>query len=107
MDENYTPSNDKSIDCAEFFTHWGVNRPFDGGLFDRKDLVGIDPHHIWTIVNDDDGGELALPGIRHVNVIGFLTTDRPWTSKDLWVRYWAPHEDENFTDEQVIGPVPA
>ena len=95
MTKPYTPPTSGEIGEREFFDHWGVSQPEEGGLFEFSDVKDVDPHHVWTVVDDTRGGECALPGFHAVNVIGYVTTERVWTSKDISVAYWRPDEDVN------------
>jgi len=52
----------------------------DGGMIRSWDeLKSTSIYKIWSVVDGDDGGMYAMPGIHLVNNIGYLKTRKPWT----------------------------
>jgi len=37
---------------------------------------------VWTIVEDDNGGQIILAGLHLVNRMGYLITEKSWTSEE-------------------------
>jgi hypothetical protein len=46
-------------------------------------------NRVWTIVDGEDGDLIIIAGFRFVNRMGYLVTEKPWTSSDDYV------EEEN------------
>lgn len=74
--------------CSRFQpvkNHLDANAPFDGFMFETygDELAFVEeananrPLNVWTIVEDDDGGLVAVDGMHWVNRFGFIVTDLP------------------------------
>lgn len=46
-----------------------------------------DRNHIWTLVDDSEGGSGLLAGWHFVNRIGYYVTEEPWTDENEWIQY--------------------
>ena len=69
------------------------------------------PQHIWTWVDDGEGGSGLSAGWHFVNRLGYFVTEEPWTDENEWVqidtkpRTYVANENGDwweFHDEQVI-----
>lgn len=73
--ENPSWANDGEQGCL--FETYGVEWEF---------IRRQDEHHVWSYVQEDDGGLVLLAGIvNHLNPIGFLVTAKPWKSVHEYV----------------------
>lgn len=69
------------ISEADFHENWGVQVAATGDLLCFDDIQYFPEGKVWTIVasgDDDDGNWYAIPGIHHVNSLGYVTTLRRW-----------------------------
>lgn len=57
-----------------------INTPDGDTVYDSPPAV--DAHHVWTLVDGDDGGVLACAGWRVVNRIGYVVTAKAWNTGD-------------------------
>jgi len=59
---------------------YGIQRAATDDLF-IYDEVKLQPlHHVWTILEGDDGSLWACAGFHIVNKLGYITTERPWST---------------------------
>ena len=70
LDEKYTIMPGTDGDCLEF-----------------KEVQGVDPHHVWTLVDGDEGGQYAVPGFHFVNRFGYARTAQGWTDENEVLRW--------------------
>lgn len=69
----------------------GADGPFDGTMFEtfgeELDLVRErgGPNCIWTLVSGDEGREIIVAGMRHVNRLGYFITGIPWEDPTEYV----------------------
>lgn len=88
-DEAYQAPLAGTLSQSDFEQHWGVTRRNDGGLLSARDVLNHSIHHIWKVVDDGQGGHVALPGMTgdwqkgYGYVKGYILTDRPWMSEEL------------------------
>lgn len=67
----------------EFATQWGIVTHPRGNLFTYADVKDKPLNQVWSIIDcPDDDCWIASPGFHVVNVIGYITTTRPWTDGD-------------------------
>lgn len=59
----------------------------DYAMTDRPP-IGVDAKHVWTIVEGEQDYQYAVPGVQNVNVLGYIQTEKPWTTgaeEAVWV----------------------
>lgn len=73
----------------DFETAYGAIRPEEGaGAFSFEEVRHCDPHHVWSVVDGDDGNLWLLPGFRTVNALGdYVRSERPWHDDTLAFRW--------------------
>ena len=49
---------------------------------DQKFVQAINHHHVWSVVDGDDGGMYLCPGFRLVNLVLYVVTLVPWTDEE-------------------------
>ena len=69
-----------------------LNDECDRRVFQDLDPMYINDHHVWSIMESDDGNhEYLVPGYHRVNINGYVQTKKPWTDEDdasgLQVKY--------------------
>jgi hypothetical protein len=65
----------------EFHSLWGAQVAANGDLLCFEEVRHRPEYQVWTIVDsgdDGDGNWYAVPGIHHVNALGYVTTVRSW-----------------------------
>ena len=90
---------------AEFEQQYGSTTP-DDGYFEYEDVKDAPINHVWTVVEGDDEFECedgeyrsnlyALPGFHHVNRLGYIRTDKPWTDENIVAIYFDIVAFSNF-----------
>jgi hypothetical protein len=61
----------------------------------------LDYRNVWTIIesgDDEDGNWYADPGFHRVNVLGYVTSDTPWTD-DIAVAIYFLDDFDRDEDE--------
>ena len=79
------------ISEADFHDSWGVFTQESGDLFTYSEISNQPPSVVWTIVDSDgefDGNWYAIPGIHHVNCLGFVLTRRQWVDASIQAIYF-------------------
>jgi hypothetical protein len=73
----------------DFEAAYGAIRPEEGaGAFTFEQVRHSDPHHVWSVVEGDDGNLWLLPGFRTVNALGeYVRSERPWHDDALAFRW--------------------
>lgn len=75
--------SDEYISEDKFWDDWGVIQKSDGGMFDFDDVKDQPLERVWTIVDTgayEDENWYAMPGFHTVNKLGYIMTQREWTS---------------------------
>lgn len=94
----------ESIDYTTFeTTYQPIPAPSGSDLWQWSELDGIPTNRIWTAVEDEITS--AIPGVHHVNRIGYLVSTVPWPHENLDVDLTdpdAPVDDEE--DEEEAAP---
>ena len=70
----------REISETDFYEGWGAQVDATGDLLCFEEIRHRPEHAVWTIVDsgDDDGNWYAVPGIHHVNALGYITTAKAW-----------------------------
>jgi len=55
----------------------------------------IKPNHIWTVIEDDYGNFVIVPGKRLVNRMGYHITAEPWETDDILVGQETMNDDDD------------
>lgn len=79
------------ISEADFHDYWGVFTKDSGDLFTYSEISNQAPSVVWTIVESDgecDENWYAIPGIHHVNGLGFALTRRQWVDASIQAIYF-------------------
>lgn len=71
-EETYMP-------ITNFTDHSFNSRLFETYGDDLAFVNSCDKLHVWTLVENDQGGETIIEGMRFVNRIGYFVTVRPWS----------------------------
>jgi hypothetical protein len=50
---------------------------------DYRYTADIDPRHVWSCMEGDNGKLYLAPGFHVVNMVGYVVTVRPWSDADL------------------------
>jgi hypothetical protein len=69
------------ISETDFHEGWGAQVAATGDLLCFEEIRHRPEHQVWTIVDsgdDGDGNWYAVPGIHHVNALGYVTTVKTW-----------------------------
>lgn len=77
------------IDEDTFREQWGASAAPSGDLLGHADVLQLDRHHVWTVLEGERNHWIASPGFRVVSRLGYVTTTRPWddnTPDAFWVR---------------------
>lgn len=64
--------------------------------FEEIQIEGIDPHHVWSVIDSDDGNTAYLDnGYRVVNKWAYVVTAEPWVEDTLavWMEFSEDDED--------------
>jgi hypothetical protein len=91
----------KQLDEEEFRAQFNPQQKEDGDLFDFRDVQHLDYRNVWTIIesgDDEDGNWYADPGFHRVNVLGYVTSDTPWTD-DIAVAIYFLDDFDRDEDE--------
>lgn len=84
--------------------------PKDGNsapLYEFDEVKDQDLHHVWTIVEGDDGGWYAQPGFHVVNKVGYTLTEKAWEHEHIEAVYFeGSPEDADDADPEAGGPRP-
>lgn len=83
--------SDSLISEADFHDSWGVFTKESGDLFTYSEISDQAPNLVWTIVGSDgecDEHWYAIPGIHHVNSLGFVLTRREWVDASIQAIYF-------------------
>lgn len=65
----------------------------DGSTLRELEAVrDADTHHVWTVVDGENGVMYALAGFHIVNQVGYVVTREPWTDPDT-VAVWSSPVD--------------
>jgi hypothetical protein len=81
-------------------TEWEARyRPVNSTILDTDSPLvdAVNPRHLWTECDDDEGGYVILSGRQSVNRIGFWITEHPW-EEDIEVP--RPREDDEEQGEE-------
>lgn len=67
--------------------HYGpmVEAPDGGQLHEHYQIRNVELNRVWTEVEGDDGVYL-IPGMHHVNSLGYVVSEKPWVSEDIEVQ---------------------
>jgi hypothetical protein len=79
------------ISEADFHDYWGVFTKKSGDLFKYSEISDQVANLVWTIVASDgefDEHWYAIPGIHHVNCLGFVLTRRQWMDASIQAIYF-------------------
>lgn len=71
----------REISEDDFHSSWDVQLAASGDLLCFEEIRHRPEHQVWTIVDsgdDGDGNWYAVPGIHHVNALGYVTTVKTW-----------------------------
>lgn len=87
----------------EFEKEFNPQTKEDGDLFDFKDVANLPTRNVWTIIEsggvDDDGNEdgnwYADPGFHRINVLGYVTSETPWTDDIMVAVYFLDDFDRD------------
>lgn len=60
---------------------------------------GLSDSHIWTLVDDGEGGLYASAGAHFVNRVGFLVTEKPWVTGDEIAVWYEVEEEEDEPED--------
>jgi hypothetical protein len=63
-----------------FRDEWGAKASETGDLFTFDEVKDTDKHRVWTVVEGEDDSWYALPGYHVVNKLGYVLTDKPWST---------------------------
>jgi hypothetical protein len=89
------------ISEVDFHDSWGVITKESGDLFQYSEVSSHAPNLVWTIVESgchDDENWYAIPGIHHVNRLGFVLTQREWMDASVQAIYF---ENDMQCDDEV------
>jgi hypothetical protein len=76
---------------ADFHTYWGARVADSGDLLRFDDVRSCPERQVWTVVesgDDRDGNWYAVPGVRTVDALGYVTTTKPWSDESLQAIYF-------------------
>lgn len=59
-------------------------------------------HHVWSLVDGDDGGTYAIAGYHVVNVFGYAVTSRAWETGEEEAVWSEPLTPEEVTEAEAI-----
>ena len=62
-----------------------LDGPDGSMIWEHDDVKDIPLNRVWTVVDGDEGQQCAMPGKHIVNKVGYLVTERPYTSDDITV----------------------
>jgi len=72
----------------EFYERYDPIAGPDGSDIWEYDHVKNRPtKHVWSVVEDEHGNLVAIPGWHVVNVIGYSVTGQPWEHTNIDARY--------------------
>lgn len=72
----------------DFDAAYGAVRPEEETAFSFEQVRDSDPHHVWSIVDGEDGNLWLLPGFRVVNATGdYVKSERPWQDESVSFRW--------------------
>lgn len=72
----------------DFDATYGAVRPEEEMAFSFEQVRDSDPHHVWSIVDGEDGNLWLLPGFRVVNATGdYVKSERPWQDESVSFRW--------------------
>lgn len=60
----------------------------------------IPQKHLWTIIEDETGGQVIVAGFQTVNRIGYLQTRVPWDTGDEMTEPDSDYEDDELDTEE-------
>lgn len=67
------PRQGSGFDFGEGCTLVDGNGPGDGEY-----LASVGEKHVWTVVDDGEATAIS-PGFHHVNRLGYIVTENPWS----------------------------
>ncbi len=56
-------------------------------LQSRFDIATREGNTVWSMVEGESDSWTLYPGVKRVNVLGFVVTERPWTNDGIAVEY--------------------
>ena len=94
---------DRTLSEDEFRdTYKPIDPPNGQSLWEHKDTLSHDIHHVWSIMVGDDGeGGYAETGYHVVNVEGYVVTQVPWVTGGESGVWWDPeyHDFDPLPDD--------
>lgn len=71
FDAKYQPIDHMTLgsDTPDHCEHWHLD--------------GVSHRHVWTVIEDDNGGLHAVHGFRYVNRVYHVVTREPWDEQSL------------------------
>lgn len=68
--------------------HIDFKASWNGALYEtygeeEKFIYEVDPRHVWTYMDGDDGGTYLVSGRSFINRIGYIVTAKPWDEDDI------------------------
>lgn len=83
--EKFKPTANKIVP-GQGFDFSGASKDDNSSLYgttdeERAELKRVGPNHVWTILEGDHDEIYIVNGIRHVNRIGYIITEEPWTEE--------------------------
>ena len=74
----------------------------EGGYFEYEEIKDAPKNLVWSVIEGDEevlchDGEYrshlyAVPGIHHVNLIGFIKTENPWQDESVTAIYFGARD---------------
>lgn len=85
---------DAPLDDQAFEATYGPYEPTEGYFNTVLELPKVPRDRVWSVIEDESDRLWLIPGIRVINCIGYLVSDKPWTDES--VEYlWSPGVDED------------
>lgn len=78
-----SPSGDYGYDFGDGSTLLEAY-DYDHGTLIANAVVN-EPSRLWTVVDDDEGNAVVVPGYHFVNRQGYIITQEPWENEDIFV----------------------
>lgn len=87
-------STEALLDDQAFEAAYGPYEPAEGYFNTTNELPKVPKERIWSALEDDGDRLWLVPGIRVINCIGYLVSDKPWTDESVQF-LWSPGVDKN------------
>lgn len=87
----------------EFFAEFDPQQKPDGDLFDHKDVKHLPYRNVWTIVESGEADDdwYASPGFHAVNVLGYVTSEKPWTDDIIEAVFFDASDFEKDEEDEI------